>query len=105
MRLSKLQKYILIQAFGKQGKKISKPGLKKFYKTQKLKPKEEDLQGIITKSIERLIDKELMIGYGVRTPHKWFIQEIRLTTKGRKEAKKLLGEQQTLPLHLNKVKK
>lgn len=105
MRLSKLQKYILIQTYGKKGSRVAKPELRKFYKTQKIKPKKEDLQGIITKSVERLIDRELMIGNGVRTPHKWFIKEIRLTSKGRKQAKKLLGEQQTLPLHLRKVKK
>jgi len=105
MRLSQLQKYILVQTYGKKGKRIPKPGLGKYYKTQKQKPKKEDIQGTITKSIERLIDKELMIGYGIRTPHKWFIKEIRLTSKGRKEAKKLFGQQQALPLHLRKVKK
>lgn len=104
MRLSKLQKYILIQSYGKKGKLVSKRELGKFYKNQKQKPKEEDIQSIITKSVERLIDKELMIGFGVRTSHKWYIREIRLTKKGRSVAKKLLGEQQILPLHL-KIKK
>jgi hypothetical protein len=51
----------------------------------------------ITKSIERLIDRELVIGYGVRTPHKWYIHEVKLTAKGRREAKRLRGEQQALP--------
>ena len=69
----------------------------RFYEKQKTKPKPEDQQNIITKSLERLIDKELLIGYGRRTPHKWFIEEIKLTRKGKKLAKKLLGEQQVLP--------
>lgn len=60
--------------------------------------KSKDAVNIITKSIERLIDREMLTGYGVRTPHKWFLKEIKLTPKGRKMAKKLLGEQQTLPL-------
>ena len=58
---------------------------------------------IITQSIERLISKELMIGYGVRTPHKWFIREITLTSKGKIEAKKLLGEQKSLPFKSKKL--
>jgi len=105
MRLSKLQKYILLQAYNNKGKLIPKKELKRFYKNQKKTPKEKDVQGIITKSVERLIDKELMIGFGIRTPHKWFIKEIRLTKKGRTVAKKLLGEQQTLPLRLKKINK
>lgn len=52
----------------------------------------------ITKTLERLIDKGLMVGYGVRTPKKWYIKEVRLTLMGRKTAKRLLGEQQKLPL-------
>ena len=52
----------------------------------------------ITKSIERMIDKELLIGHGVRAPHRWYIKEVRLTVKGKREAKKLRGQQQELPL-------
>lgn len=105
MRLSKLQKYILSQAFEKKGKLYPKSELKKFYRTQKQQPKKKDIQGIITKSVERLIDKELMIGYGIRTPHKWFIKEIRLTGKGRKMARKTRGEQQLLPFQQRNTKK
>ena len=53
---------------------------------------------IITSSIESLIDRELMTGYGVRTAHKWFIREVSLTDKGRRVARKLQGEQMRLPL-------
>ncbi|PIY95997.1 MAG: hypothetical protein COY66_05350 [Candidatus Kerfeldbacteria bacterium CG_4_10_14_0_8_um_filter_42_10] len=98
MKLSNLQKYILIQSFERKGKLFPKPELKKFYRSQKQQPKKKDISGIITKSVERLIDKELMIGYGIRTPHKWFIKEIKLTPKGKKTAKKIRGEQQALPL-------
>ena len=52
----------------------------------------------ITKSLERLIDKGLMIGYGRRTPEKWFIDEVQLTPAGRRAARITLGEQQRLPL-------
>ena len=96
MRLSQLQKYILLQCYFSKLKKYSKKDLFKFYNSQKRKPKE--IQKVITKSIDRLIKKELLIGYGEHTPHKWYIKEIRLTLKGRKIAKQLRGEQQKLPL-------
>ena len=48
---------------------------------------------IITQSIERLIDKELMVGFGERTSHKWYIKEIKITAFGRRQTKKFLGEQ------------
>lgn len=97
MKLSELQKYILLKALS-ANKKISRAGFIEFYNKRKKKPKKEDRAGIISKSIERLINKELLVGYGTRTPHKWFIKEISLTGKGKKTAKKLLGEQQKLPL-------
>ena len=60
-------------------------------------PKMEDRVKIVTKSLERLIDKGFLIGYGVRTPKKWFIKEIKLTAIGRKVAKSLQGKQASLP--------
>lgn len=96
MKLSHLQKYILLIGHEEKGK-FSRGKLLKFYERRKRKPKVEDQVNIITKSLERLIDKELLIGYGIRTPHKWFIKEIKLTAAGRKIAKKLRGEQQILP--------
>jgi len=104
MRLSQLQKYILLSIYGTKGK-FKRNQLFRFYNKQKKSPKKEDQQGIITKSLERLIDKGLMIGYGRQTPEKWFIDEVRLTSRGKREAKKLFGQQQALPLRLKKVKK
>ncbi len=104
MRLSNLQKFILKDCYGSTGV-FKRNKLMSFYDKQKEKTKKEDQQNTITKSLERLIDKELMIGYGRRTPHKWFIDEIKLTAKGRRTARSLLGQQQSLPLRLQKVKK
>jgi len=104
MRLSHLQKYILLSVLGTKAK-YKRNSFSKFYNKQKRPPKKEDQQGIITKSLERLIDKGLMVGYGRRTPEKWFIDEVRLTGKGRKESRKLFGQQQSLPLRLKKIKK
>ncbi|HUT22655.1 MAG TPA: hypothetical protein VMX18_04675 [Candidatus Bipolaricaulota bacterium] len=98
MRLSKLQKYILIQSDQYKGERLHRDRLVEFYGHVQRAPKSDLQTKIISRSLESLIDKELMIGYGMRTPHKWFIKEIKLTSKGKKEAKKLLGEQMSLPL-------
>ena len=105
MRLSALQKYILLYALTSVRNNVKRDGLDKFYDQSKKKPKKDDMQNSITKSLERLIDKALLIGHGVRTKYKWYIKEIRLTPQGRKTAKKLLGEQQKLPFKNKKIKK
>lgn len=97
MKLSALQKYILKQAFLSRDKTVSKSILEKFYSDSKAKPKQKDLVNIISRSVERLIKKELIIGYGWQTPHKWFVDKVKLTNKGRLEAKNLFGIQQKLP--------
>lgn len=100
MRLSPLQKYILLACYNSSVKVVGRVGFARFYERQKIRPKAGDIVNIITKSLESLIDKGLMVGYGVRTPQKWYIKEVRLLPTGRKAARKLLGEQQTLPLKL-----
>lgn len=97
MRLSALQKFILTECYEKKGR-TKKKVLLAFYHKQKDKPSEKDQVDTVTKSVESLIDKGLMVGYGVRTPRRWYIEEVRLMPKGRKIARKLLGEQQKLPL-------
>lgn len=104
MRLSQLQKYILLSIYGTKGK-FKRNQFFRFYNKQKKPPKKGDQQSIITKSLERLIDKGLMIGYGRRTPEKWFIDEVKLTVRGKKAVKKLYGKQQVLPLKLKIAKK
>ncbi len=105
MKLSALQKYILKQAFQAKDKAVSKVVLDKFYSDAKTKPKPKDLINIISRSVERLIKKELIIGYGWRTPHKWFITQVKLTPLGRVVAKSLFGVQQKLPFKNSKIKK
>ncbi len=64
------------------GQKTDRRIFADFYNDKKIK---ETLKTkIITKSIERLIDKGAILGYGVRTPKKWFIKEVKLTKLGRK---------------------
>jgi len=106
-RLSLLQKYILRSVYESRVKRFSREKFVQFYRRGNPLTlpliKGETVVNTITKSLERLIDKELMVGYGVRTPHKWYIHEVRLTAKGRRQAKKLRGEQQELPLKKFKV--
>ncbi len=103
MRLSPLQKYILRLCYLNKVK-VGRVGFLKFYDKQKKKPKPSDIVNIITKSLESLIAKGLMVGFGERTAEKWYIKEVKLTPRGRREARKLLGEQQSLPLKLKKQK-
>ena len=100
MRLPALQKFILTECYNRKGR-VKKKALLAFYEKQNDQPSEKDKADTITKSVESLIDKGMMVGYGVRTPKKWFIEEVRLMSKGRKLARKLLGEQQKLPLTTN----
>ena len=102
MKLSALQKYILKQCVQTKDKITSKTVLERFYNNHKNKPKPKDVINIITKSVERLIKKELVIGYGWKTPHKWFINQVKLTPKGKKIAKSLFGIQQKLPFKIKK---
>ena len=104
MRLSHLQKFILLECLESKTGRISRTRLNKFYESQKKKPKDEMITKIITKSIERLIDKEMLVGFGERTKYKWFIKDIKITRQGKKQAKKLLGEQLKLKFR-NKKKK
>jgi len=97
MRLSNLQKYILRACFNAKGYRLNREVLLSFYDSA-AKSKKELRAKIITQSIESLIDRELLVGYGLRTPHKWFITEIKLTDIGLKTTRKMLGEQLKLPM-------
>ena len=100
MRLSTLQKMILLQCLDLRGR-LQKILLEQWYAQlgKEREMSEHDAQTTVTKSLERLIDNGLLIGHGVRTEHKWFIHEVRLTPQGRRIAKKLRGVQQALPLN------
>jgi len=102
MGLSKLQKYIILQCYF-ANRRIKRTNLIDFYSKTKNLVKDKSRTKIITKSIERLISRGLLIGYGIRTMHKWFIKEISLTLDGKKQAVKLLGEQQKLIFKIKKI--
>ncbi len=101
MTLSPLQRFIMLSAYDARGK-LQRTRLTQFYSSQKAKPSSADQQRIITRSIERLIERGLLIGYGRRTPEKWFIDEVRITAAGKRLAKKSFGTQQSLPFKKRK---
>lgn len=97
MRLSGLQKFILMQCYNSRNYRAKREGFLEFYKNSLTAKKELQIK-IITGSLESLIDKGLAIGYGRRTPKKWFIEELKLTDKGIKQTRNLLGLQLSLPI-------
>jgi hypothetical protein len=96
MNLSALQKYILKTCHG-EGKALVKGKFEKFYVAQKIVPGKDEQIKIISRSIDRLINKGLLVGYGEKTRARWFIKEIELTATGKRLARKFQGEQTKLP--------
>ena len=91
MHLSDLQKYILKQVYI-TGPKCSRSEFLRFYK----KPGEKENK-IITRSIDRLILKGMLVGFGHKTAEKFFIEKASLTPGGRRLAKLIAKEQPRLP--------
>lgn len=99
MRVSSLQKSIVLLAYEQKGR-LKKKHLEQWYAnaSHQYLMTFRDAQNIITKTLERMIDNGVLVGYGVRTSQKWYIHEVRLTPEGRTLAKKLRGVQQVLAL-------
>jgi hypothetical protein len=104
MKLSGLQKYILLQSFDAKNK-LDRKVLLGFYGSGQKKSDKDIMVNSITNSIERLITKGLVVGFGEITKDKIFINKIRLTREGSLIAKKALGEQKHLPFKLLSTKK
>jgi len=102
MVLSELQKYILKTTLQSNKPRVSRNVFEKFYDNIKKSPAKKIRANIITKSIERLIDKGLIVGFGEKTQHKLFITQIRLTPIGKKAAQNLFGQQEKFSFKLKK---
>lgn len=102
MNLSELQKYILKTTLQNDKARLSRNIFEKFYDNKKNSPSTKIRANIITKSIERLIDKGLLTGFGEKTQYKLFITQVKLTTRGKKSAQNLFGQQVSLPLRIKK---
>ena len=75
MNLSKLQHFIIEECFDR-GSQCSRSIIDKNYESSKSKAQKENFKQIITQSIERLIDRGLLVGYGMKTKEKLFITKI-----------------------------
>lgn len=100
-KFSLLQRYILRQGYLAGSKIISKTSLLKYYEKKSFHPQKKDAVNILSKSIDRLIERGLVVGYGYKTAEKLFIISIKLTPNGRKNARQLMGMQQKLPFKNN----
>jgi len=104
VQLSILQKFILIKTWENKKNTISRQIFDSFYSSKKNPPAAKIRANIITKSIERLIDRGLLIGLGEKTQHKLFINQVRLTPKGKKTTISLLDRQAQFPF-IKKINK
>jgi len=96
--LSRLQQFIVEECLGRGGS-CSRVVIDKNYEFSKSKAQKENFKKIITQSIERLIDRGFLVGYGMKTQEKFFITKIRLTSSGRRAANESRkSKQKKLPL-------
>ncbi|MDP2736292.1 MAG: hypothetical protein Q8O59_00710 [bacterium] len=101
MRLSKLQKFILEKCYNF---KASLPAeFYGFYLSAKAGRKDIKsgslIKNIVHKSLDGLIEKDLLSAMGKKTAKKWFIHKVKLTNFGRKTANLIIkNRQRKLPI-------
>ncbi len=89
MSLSKLQQYILEACLEQRGR-CSRRAIDEQAKHDK---------NVVTRSIERLIDRGFLVGYGSKTKEKLFITSVRITPSGRRTVYSFrASRQKKLPL-------
>lgn len=101
MRLGPLQKYIILSSRTRRGPVPRKVFLE-YYQGKKKPPSPGDRVNAITKALEKMIKSNLIVAEGVKTAEKFFILRVRLTPRGRRLARKVMGLQQKLPIRTNK---
>ena len=102
MQLSDLQRYILTQALTANRATVRKEVLLRFYTARAKRPTPRDEISDLTRSVERLIERGLAVGFGSKTSRRWFVTEVQLTPLGRRTARQLLGTQAQLPFRRTK---
>ena len=85
LMLSKLQQFIL-EACAEGGGSVQRSVIDAYHDRSSSKAQQEHYKQIITQSIERLIDRGLLVGYGTKTREKLFITKIKLTPAGKRAA-------------------
>lgn len=95
MALSALQRAVLRAAYRAARGRVPRAALSEALRRSKSVDYSAE---ILSRSIDRLIDRGLLVGYGHRTQDKWFIEAVRLTPAGRHQARFILKAQASLPL-------
>ena len=93
MYLSSLQQHILLKCWRKGGR-VERNKFGGFYLSKSKKPNKNHQEKIIAQSLERLINRGFLIGYGRRTAYKWFITYVKLTKKGCLAIQSILKQRQ-----------
>lgn len=89
--LSPLQQYIVRQLLRKGASHPRQFCL--YYQRYPKKTSREDQLTSIARSVDRLIERGLVTGWGRKTKEKWFIEKVKLTPAGLKKAKILRLQQ------------
>lgn len=99
MRLSKLQKYILTSFYLNKSNFKVKQDFYSFYPKETLAKNKKIIQDIIHKSLENLVSKDLLVAFGKKTAEKWYIDKVKITSRGRHLAVKIIkNRQRRLPI-------
>lgn len=99
MRLSKLQKYILLICYEARNFTEAKAEFYKFYSEDEFKKNKNSIQIRVHNSIENMVRKDWAVAYGHKTIKKFYVSRVRLTNLGKQKAKELLQEKQSkLPI-------
>lgn len=99
IQLSRVQKAILLACFPMRGV-VDRARFGR--RAERTMTRAKDPMDGMTKVLERLIARGLLIGMGTRTRSRWYITHVRLTVEGRTVARRLVGTQQQLPMRSRK---
>lgn len=97
MNLSSWQRLMLREA-AKAKPRVHRRLFEQEYKRLNPEASQKEVMDMVTKTMERLIDRGLAIGYGYKTQYKLFLTTLNLTPAGRKVAKEISKKQILLPL-------
>lgn len=89
---SRLQRYIIRELLSPRP--VVADLFVKYYSRFQRAPKKVDQKTSITRSLERLIEQGVVVAHGIKTKEKFFIEKVRLTPRGRTQAKKLFAQPQ-----------
>lgn len=98
MLLSKLQQYILEECLNRGGQ-CQRHIFDINCAIKHSHAQSENYKKIVTQSIERLIERGMVVGYGLKTREKLFIEKVKLTPTGKRAVYEFRAARQArLPL-------